>query len=216
MDGEINELRQRLRQYSDAKVLSSEIVDGRIEVTCQLVPDDREVVALITSGFGGHKGGLYRVPSAGETVVVAMVDGDPTRARVIGFAPTSNDAIPDDIEDGSTYMVAPDDEKLVIRATADVEITSKGASINVTSEGGGDVNLASESGKVNAGSLSASIALALAPAVKAKLSSMVGTYNGHLHIFPIPLVPIAPGPTSPPTQPMAPVGDIATKNLKGD
>ncbi|MDZ7703176.1 MAG: phage baseplate assembly protein V [Trueperaceae bacterium] len=215
MDGQFNDIEQRLRQYSDARVESAELVDSRIEITCTLVPDGDEVVALATSAFGGNKGGVYRIPKAGETVVVSMQDGDPTRARIIGYAPTSNDAVPDGVEEDALVFAAPDGETLKISATADVEITSDGANITVTSDGG-DVAVASKSGKVTAGSLAASIALALAPPVKAKLTEIIGQYNGHVHMFVAPLIPVAPAPTTPTASQVTPTGDIGTKNLKGD
>lgn len=215
MEQELHEIRQSLRQYSDARVESAEVVDGRIEVTCKLVPDGDEIVALATNGIGGAGGGLVRVPSAGETVVVSMQDGDPTQARIIGYAPTEGMKVPEGLESGITYMVAPDGERLVISATAEIEVTADGAKLSLVSKNA-DVDVSSEGGKVNAGSPNASTSLSLAPKVAQNLSSIVNTFNAHQHIYIAPLLPIAPVVTITPTTPMSPPTDTATKNLKGD
>ena len=208
VESELHDLEQRSRQYSDAKVVSAEIVNRRIEVTCKLVPGGEEIVAMATNQAGGNSGGLVRVPKEGETIVVSLQDGDPTQARMIGWAPTESTPLPEDIEEGITYFVAPDGEKMVVRADAEIEVTADGANVRLVSKGG----------QVLAGSDddAGKQPLTLAPKVNQGFNQLVQTFNAHQHIYVLPFIPLTAAVTVPPTPPQSQPPDVGASNVKGD
>jgi len=117
IEAELHHINQRLGQLSDGRVLSAELAGGRIEVEVELTPDGRRIWAELCVAAGGAGGGVFRVPAAGDTVQVLLIDADPTDARVVGWTPTGAMGLPDGVEAGATYLVAVPGEHLRLLAS---------------------------------------------------------------------------------------------------
>lgn len=129
LEAELHHINQRLGQLSDGRVLSAAIVGRRIEIEVELTPDGRKVWAELCVASGGQGGGVFRVPSPGDTVQVLLIDADPTDARVIGWTPTGAMGLPEDVEAGATYLVAVPGENLRL-------IASRGGRLKIATDAG--------------------------------------------------------------------------------
>lgn len=195
---DIRHIQQSLRQLAEGTVLDAEIVGDHIEVEVRL-DNGKAVWAELVDGVGGPGGTLARVPTEGESVLVGLVDGDPTEGFVLSWLSDASTPAPDDLEGGRTYLVAPDGEPVEIRAgESTVELQPDGTVV-VDAD---DIRLGGES---------PSDREALAGKVESELDALWTALTSHTH----PGVRVGTQ-TSGPASATGSAGDVASDTVQSD
>ncbi|MFB6373326.1 MAG: phage baseplate assembly protein V [Bradymonadaceae bacterium] len=199
---QIRELQQQMRQLREGTVQDARISSTRrhIEVNVTLAPSGQEVWAELLQGVGGSSGGTIRVPAEGDSVLVALIDGEPSQGFVLGWLADPSTPLPLQIEKGTTYVWAPANEELkIVTAQGEPALTLKPT---------GEVVV--EADTVRLGSEAAFQAVALASKVESELTEIKTRLWNHTHSAPS-------GATGPP-QPGLPkyADDVGSETVKTD
>lgn len=176
------------RSWCSLAIVQSVVVDEAEGVFCDvlLMPSKRRETARLGAAYAGSGWGLYAPPMVDDEVLVSAPSGDPALGLVI----TSRLWSPADVPpaDAATH---PEDVLLTVRPDK---------SLRIRVQGGGNVVLAVDTGKVFLGSESDTEAVAKGESLKSYLDGIVAQLNSHTH------VPTAFGtPTGPMTASTPPV-----------
>jgi len=187
---QIRELREQVRQLREGTVQDARISSERrqIEVQVQIAPSGQTLWAEMLHAVGGSEGGAIRVPSEGDSVLVAMIDGEPSQGFILGGLADPSTPLPSSIESGTTYLWAPADEPLEI-------LTSDGEpALRLMPDG----RVVLEADSIHLGSENPGDKVALASKVKAELDEIRNQLMTHTHSAPSGATgPPQPGSPSP-------------------
>lgn len=200
-DAEIRNLVSRIRQVVEAKVVGAAIVGRHVEVELRIVPDGQTVFADLLVSLGGG-GGVFRVPTAGDTVLVGLVDGRPSNGYVLGFLPTDGAMpLPDGFEANTVYVQAPEGEP--------INIVTTGADVELSVDAGREIRL---------GGKGATDPVALSSKTDTNEGTIANIVSTHQHTYTLPLIPIGPAVTTPgaPPQQVPALPSTAAKKAKGE
>jgi len=171
------------RAWCSLAIVQSVVVDEAEGVFCDvlLMPSKRRETARLGAAYAGSGWGLYAPPMVDDEVLVSAPSGDPAQGLVI----TSRLWSPADVPpaDAATH---PEDVLLTVRPDK---------SLRIKVQGGGNVILAVDTGKVFLGSETGTEAVAKGESLKSYLQSIVTAHNTHTHNTVAPFG----SPTTPPT-----------------
>ena len=173
------------RAWCSLAIVQSVVVDEAEGVFCDvlLMPSKRRETARLGAAYAGSGWGLYAPPMVDDEVLVSAPSGDPAQGLVI----TSRLWSPADVPpaDAATH---PEDVLLTVRPDR---------SLRIKVQGGGNVILAVDTGKVFLGSETGTEAVAKGESLKIYLDSLVTKLNAHTHTG----VATGPGVSGPPSPP---------------
>jgi len=157
------------RSWCSLAIVQSVVVDEAEGVFCDvlLMPSKRRETARLGAAYAGSGWGLYAPPMVDDEVLVSAPSGDPAQGLVI----TSRLWSPADVPpaDAATH---PEDVLLTVRPDK---------SLRIKVQGGGNVILAVDTGKVFLGSETGTEAVAKGESLKSYLDGIVDQLNGHTH-----------------------------------
>jgi uncharacterized protein involved in type VI secretion and phage assembly len=157
------------RSWCSLAIVQSVVVDEAEGVFCDvlLMPSKRRETARLGAAYAGSGWGLYAPPMVDDEVLVSAPSGDPAQGLVI----TSRLWSPADVPpaDAATH---PEDVLLTVRPDK---------SLRIKVQGGGNVILAVDTGKVFLGSETGTEAVAKGKSLKSYLDGIVDQLNGHTH-----------------------------------
>jgi phage baseplate assembly protein gpV len=157
------------RAWCSLAIVQSVVVDEAEGVFCDvlLMPSKRRETARLGAAYAGSGWGLYAPPMVDDEVLVSAPSGDPAQGLVI----TSRLWSPADVPpaDAATH---PEDVLLTVRPDK---------SLRIKVQGGGNVILAVDTGKVFLGSETGTEAVAKGESLKSYLDGIVDQLNGHTH-----------------------------------
>jgi hypothetical protein len=182
------------RAWCSLAIVQSVVVDEAEGVFCDvlLMPSKRRETARLGAAYAGSGWGLYAPPMVDDEVLVSAPSGDPAQGLVI----TSRLWSPADVPpaDAATH---PEDVLLTVRPDK---------SLRIKVQGGGNVILAVDTGKVFLGSETGTEAVAKGDSLKSYLDSLVTKLNAHTHTG----VTTGPGVSGPPSPVVSPPGPAFT------
>ena len=157
------------RSWCSLAIVQSVVIDEAAGVFCDvlLMPSKRRETARLGAAYAGSGWGLYAPPMVDDEVLVSAPGGDPAQGLVI----TQRLWSPADVPPAG-LEATPEDVVLVVE-------TDK--SLRLTVQGGGNVILAVDTGKVFLGSETGTEAVAKGESLKSYLDGIVGQLNGHTH-----------------------------------
>jgi phage baseplate assembly protein gpV len=158
------------RSWCSLAIVQSVVVDEAEGVFCDvlLMPSKRRETARLGAAYAGSGWGLYAPPMVDDEVLVSAPSGDPALGLVI----TSRLWSPADVPpaDAATH---PEDVLLTVRPDK---------SLRIKVQGGGNVILAVDTGKVYLGSETDTEPVTKGDSLKAYLDGIVAQLNSHTHI----------------------------------
>lgn len=157
------------RSWCSLAIVQSVVVDEAEGVFCDvlLMPSKRRETARLGAAYAGSGWGLYAPPMVDDEVLVSAPSGDPALGLVI----TSRLWSPADVPPADA-AAHPEDVLLTVRPDK---------SLRIKVQGGGNVILAVDTGKVFLGSETGTEAVAKGESLKSYLDGIVGQLNGHTH-----------------------------------
>jgi hypothetical protein len=158
------------RSWCSLAIVQSVVIDEAAGVFCDvlLMPSKRRETARLGAAYAGSGFGFYAPVKVDDEVLVSAPGGDPAQGLVI----TQRLWSPADVPPAG-LEATPEDVVLVVEADK---------SLRLTVQGGGDVILAVDTGKVFLGSETGTEAVAKGDSLKSYLSSLVTALNTHTHI----------------------------------
>lgn len=178
------------RSWCSLAIVQSVVVDEAEGVFCDvlLMPSKRRETARLGAAYAGSGWGLYAPPMVDDEVLVSAPSGDPAQGLVI----TSRLWSPADVPPADA-AAHPEDVLLTVRPDK---------SLRIKVQGGGNVILAVDTGKVFLGSETGTEAVAKGESLKSYLDSLVTKLNAHTHTG----VTTGPGVSGPPSPVVSPPG----------
>lgn len=161
--------------------------DAGIFVDIVLLPTQMAATARVGAAYAGNGFGMYAPLRVDDEVLVVAPSGDPAEGLVV-----------------TQRLWSPSDPPPAAAATHPEDLTlvvETGKSVRLTVQGGGNVVLAVDSGKLYLGSEDGTEPVAKGQTLKAYLESLVQQLNTHVHniVAPTPGTPTTPSSaTTPP------------------
>lgn len=173
------------RSWCSLAIVQSVVIDEAAGVFCDvlLMPSKRRETARLGAAYAGSGFGFYAPVKVDDEVLVSAPGGDPAQGLVI----TQRLWSPADVPPAG-LDATPEDVVLVVEADK---------SLRLTVQGGGNVILAVDTGKVFLGSETGTEAVAKGESLKSYLDSLVTKLNAHTHTG----VTTGPGVSGPPSPP---------------
>ena len=182
------------RSWCSLAIVQSVVIDEAAGVFCDvlLMPSKRRETARLGAAYAGSGFGFYAPVRVDDEVLVSAPGGDPAQGLVI----TQRLWSPADVPPAG-LEATPEDVVLVVE-------TDK--SLRLTVQGGGNVILAVDTGKVFLGSETGTEAVAKGDSLKSYLDGLVTKLNAHTHTG----VTTGPGVSGPPSPVVSPPGPAFT------
>jgi len=157
------------RSWCSLAIVQSVVIDEAAGVFCDvlLMPSKRRETARLGAAYAGSGFGFYAPVKVDDEVLVSAPGGDPAQGLVI----TQRLWSPADVPPAG-LEATPEDVVLVVEADK---------SLRLTVQGGGNVILAVDTGKVFLGSETGTEAVAKGESLKSYLGGIVDQLNGHTH-----------------------------------
>lgn len=107
------------------KITKSSVISGRASLRCfvSIWPEEREIVAMMTTPSSGPNSGLFSFPVPGDLVIVVFADGDPDQAFVVSRLTSKEDTIPQTAVDGATVLRALLGKKLWLTSNTRINLS---------------------------------------------------------------------------------------------
>jgi hypothetical protein len=179
------------RSWCSLAIVQSVVIDEAAGVFCDvlLMPSKRRETARLGAAYAGSGFGFYAPVRVDDEVLVSAPGGDPAQGLVI----TQRLWSPADVPPAG-LEATPEDVVLVVEADK---------SLRLTVQGGGNVILAVDTGKVFLGSETDTEAVAKGESLKSYLDGLVTRLNTHTHTL-VTVGTAASGPPSPVLSPPGP------------
>jgi hypothetical protein len=157
------------RSWCSLAIVQSVVIDEAAGVFCDvlLMPSKRRETARLGAAYAGSGFGFYAPVRVDDEVLVSAPGGDPAQGLVI----TQRLWSPADVPPAG-LEATPEDVVLVVEADK---------SLRLTVQGGGNVILAVDTGKVFLGSETGTEAVAKGESLKSYLDGIVSQLNSHVH-----------------------------------
>lgn len=157
------------RSWCSLAIVQSVVIDEAAGVFCNvlLMPSKRRETARLGAAYAGSGFGFYAPVKVDDEVLVTAPGGDPAQGLVI----TQRLWSPADVPPAGLEST-PEDVVLVVEPDK---------SLRLTVQGGGNVILAVDTGKVFLGSETGTEAVAKGESLKSYLQSIVTAHNSHTH-----------------------------------
>jgi hypothetical protein len=96
-----------------------------LKVSCDIFPENREIVARMTWESVGPESGIFSFPQINDMVLVAIAEGDEDQAFIIKRLTSKVDKIPVTAVDGSTVIKALEGKKVWITSNNKIFISKE-------------------------------------------------------------------------------------------